>query len=139
MEGFSRDMAELRPERTMAGHVRAMHSQSCRLAKHTPLWLPRRQYKAPWRSTENRHNCFSPAHGNNADLVGLRKRSYFELLLRHAAIVWVQELEDVRNQVSAAEVVGSQSAEQNILSPASNLTRDVDEHQGEFVLNVWMC
>lgn len=45
----------------------------------------------------------------------------------------------MRNQVSAAEVVGSQSAEQNILSPASNLTRDVDEHQGEFVLNVWMC
>lgn len=51
-----------------------------------------------------------------------RTGSYFELLLRHAAVVWVQELENVRNQVSAAEVVGSQCAEQNILSLASNLT-----------------
>lgn len=52
IEGFSRDMAELRPERTTAGHVRAMHSQSCKLARHTPLWFPRRQYKAPWRYTK---------------------------------------------------------------------------------------
>lgn len=55
MEGFSRDMAELRPERTMAGHVRAMQSQSCKLARHTPPWFPRKQYKAPWRGTDVEH------------------------------------------------------------------------------------
>lgn len=47
IEGFSRDMVGLRPECTMAGHVRAMQSQSCRLARHTPPWFPNRQYKAP--------------------------------------------------------------------------------------------
>ena len=60
MEGFSRDMAELRPDRTMAGHVRAMHSQSCKLARHTPLWFPKRQYKAPCRNTENGHHWLAP-------------------------------------------------------------------------------
>lgn len=47
MDGFSKDMALLSPEETIAGQVCAMQSQSCRLAKHTPLWFPRRQYKAP--------------------------------------------------------------------------------------------
>lgn len=47
MDGFSKDMALLSPEETIAGHVCAIQSQSCRLAKHTPLWFPRRQYKAP--------------------------------------------------------------------------------------------
>lgn len=47
IDGFSRDMALLRPDETMAGHVCTMQSQSCRLARHTPLWFPRRQYKAP--------------------------------------------------------------------------------------------
>lgn len=55
MEGFSSDMAELRPERTMAGHVRAMQSQSCRLARLTPLWFPRRQYNAPWKEVQIKH------------------------------------------------------------------------------------
>lgn len=76
---------------------------------------------------------------HNADLVGLRKAAYFELLLRHAGVVWVKELEDVRNQVSAAEVVGPQSAEQDILSPASNLTRDDNEHQEESDVFEPMC
>lgn len=49
IEGFSRDMEGLMPERTTAGHVRAMQSQYCRVARQTPEWFPNRQYKAPWR------------------------------------------------------------------------------------------
>lgn len=37
----------------------------------------------------------------------------------------------MRNQVSAAEVVGTQCAEQNILRLATDLTREVDEHHVE--------
>lgn len=50
MDGFSRDIAWLSPEETIAGHVCAMQSQSWRFAKHTPLWFPRRQYKAPYKT-----------------------------------------------------------------------------------------
>lgn len=47
MDGFSRDIALLSPEETIAGQVWTMQSQSWRFARHTPLWFPRRQYKAP--------------------------------------------------------------------------------------------
>lgn len=46
--------------------------------------------------------------------------TYFELLLCDTA-VWVQELEDMGDQISAAEIVGSQRSEQHILSSAANL------------------
>lgn len=49
IEGFSRDIALLSPEETIAGQVCTTQSQSWIFAKHTPLWFPRRQYKAPWR------------------------------------------------------------------------------------------
>lgn len=50
-----------------------------------------------------------------------RKKSYFELLLCDIANVWVQELKDVRYQISAAKVVGSQCRKEHILSFAANL------------------
>lgn len=49
-----------------------------------------------------------------------RKVTYFELLLCDTA-VRVQELEDMGDQISAAEIVGSQCSEQHILSSAANL------------------
>lgn len=50
-----------------------------------------------------------------------RKLSYFELLLCDTAVVRVQELEHMGNQISAAEIVGSQCSEQHNLSFAANL------------------
>lgn len=50
-----------------------------------------------------------------------RKLTYFELLLCDTAVVWVQELEYMGNQISAAEIVGSQCSEQHNLSFAANL------------------
>lgn len=52
---------------------------------------------------------------------GHRKLSYFELLLCDTAVVRVQELEHMGNQISAAEIVGSQCSEQHNLSFAANL------------------
>lgn len=53
--------------------------------------------------------------------VCLRKESYFELLLCNIAVVWVQELKDMRDQISAAEVISSQCREQHSLGFAANL------------------
>lgn len=50
-----------------------------------------------------------------------RCKSYFELLLCDTAVVWVQELKNMGDQISAAEIVGSQCREQHILSSAANL------------------
>lgn len=46
---------------------------------------------------------------------------YFELLLSNSAVVWVEKLEDMGDEVSAAEIVGSQCSEQHILSFAAYL------------------
>lgn len=50
--------------------------------------------------------------------------SYFELLLRDTAVVWVEEPQHVGDQISAAEVVGSQRSEQHILSSAAYLKKE---------------
>lgn len=50
-----------------------------------------------------------------------RKESYFELLLCDFAVVWVQKLKHMRDQISATEVVGSQCREQDSLGFAANL------------------
>lgn len=47
MDGFSRLIAGDKPHRTRAGHTCPAHSQSLALAIGTPLYIPRRQYRAP--------------------------------------------------------------------------------------------
>ncbi len=58
-EDFSRDIEGLIPERTMAGHVRAIQSQYCRLARQIPEWFPNRQYRAPWRRVKKTDKIWS--------------------------------------------------------------------------------
>lgn len=50
-----------------------------------------------------------------------RRQSYFELLLSDTAVVWVEKLKNMRDQISAAEVVGSQRGEEHTLSSAAYL------------------
>lgn len=50
-----------------------------------------------------------------------RGMSYLELLLSDTAVVWVEELKDMGDHISAAEIVGSQCSEQHILSSAAYL------------------
>ena len=47
--------------------------------------------------------------------------TYFELLLRDVSAVGFEELQHVGDEVSAAEVVGSQSGEENPLGPTPHL------------------
>jgi len=49
--------------------------------------------------------------------------TYFELLLRDVAALGFEERQHVGDEVSAAEVVGAQSREQNPLGPAAHLPR----------------
>lgn len=155
MEGFSRDMAGLRPERTSADHVTVMQSQSCRLARQTPPWFPNRQYRAPWQ-----HNyrllCMyyiimllnlaylsstsAQIFGNPAQILSLSLNGqnyflkkeicencivhasvYLKLLLGDIGPVWLQQLQHLRSDVSTAEVISSQSSEQNTLSLTADL------------------
>lgn len=46
---------------------------------------------------------------------------YLELLLSDIGPSWVQQLQDSRNDVPTAEVISSQSSEQNTLSLAADL------------------
>lgn len=46
---------------------------------------------------------------------------YFELLLSDTAVVWVEKLEDMWDQIPTAEIVGPQCREQDTLSSAANL------------------
>lgn len=47
IEGFSRLIVGDKPQRTRAGHTCPTHSQSLALAIGIPLYIPRRQYRAP--------------------------------------------------------------------------------------------
>lgn len=131
IEGFSRDMEGLMPERTMAGHVRAMHSQYCRVARQIPQWFPKRQYKAPWRRVIKTDQTWSYSISHSCSISTEREKifrffsefshckrceTYFKLLLGDVSAVWVQILQHRRDDVSAAEVVSSQCCEQHILS-----------------------
>lgn len=69
-----------------------------------------------------------------------KRLSYFELLLSDAAVVGVEKLKDVWNQISAAEIVGSQRSEQHILSSAAYL-RGIESVKRFFynsVLKTWI-
>ncbi|TNN66672.1 hypothetical protein EYF80_023061 [Liparis tanakae] len=50
-----------------------------------------------------------------------RRLPYFELLLCDGAVLRVEKLEDVGDQISAAEIVGSQCRVQHALSSAADL------------------
>lgn len=59
--------------------------------------------------------------------------SYFELLLSDTAVVWVEKLKDMGDQISAAEIVGSQCCEQHILSFAAHLKDDKSPRLFSFI------
>lgn len=125
MDDFSRYMDGLMPERTMAGHVRAMQSQYCRLARQIPERFPNRQYKAPWRIVRD------PRRWKGKSILKLSEKkniyicklceTYFKLLLRDVCALWVQVIQNSWYYVSTAEVIGCKSREQHTLSSASHL------------------
>lgn len=59
---------------------------------------------------------------------------YFELLLWDTAGVRVQKLQDMGDQISAAEIVGPQCREQHILSPGAYLEGDKEKSQLDYYI-----